>query len=156
MGIRRRDRPERVVVARARVWRQGAIAGRSRASGHGGDTAPTLEFAYQAVPLKITNNGHAVVSDEAGSGAKITVKGQAFALAQVHVHTPSEHEIKGVQTELELHFVHKNEKGELAVVGLLAKKGAANPILAPYFANMPTRAMDRRIPPMARRSTAPR
>ena len=65
------------------------------------------------------------------------INGQTFELAQFHVHTPSEHEINGARADLEVHFVHKNEKGELAVVGLLAKKGAANTVLAPFFANLP-------------------
>ena len=93
--------------------------------------------AYTTVSLEITNNGHAVVSNESGKGAKITIDGQPFELVQFHVHTPSEHEINGAPAELEIHFVHKNAKGDLAVVGLLAKKGAANPILAPFFSSLP-------------------
>ena len=38
---------------------------------------------------------------------------------------------------MELHLVHKNDKGELAVVGVLMQNGAANKTLDPVWANMP-------------------
>jgi carbonic anhydrase len=45
---------------------------------------------------------------------------------QVHFHSPSEHTIAGKSFPLEAHFVHKNDKGELAVLGVLFEHGNSN------------------------------
>jgi carbonic anhydrase len=45
---------------------------------------------------------------------------------QFKINTPSEHQINGKVFLMELHFVHKNEKGELAVVALLMDEGQAD------------------------------
>jgi carbonic anhydrase len=102
-------------------------------------TAPKLVFAYRDVALRVSNNGHAVLSDETGSGAKIVVDGNPFELVQFHVHTPSEHELEHTHTDLELHFVHKDASGATTVVALLAKRGAENAMLAPFFSHLPGR-----------------
>lgn len=44
---------------------------------------------------------------------------------------PPEHTLNGKPFAFETHFVHKNAKGELAVVGVLHNIGAKNPTLAP-------------------------
>ncbi len=49
-----------------------------------------------------------------------------YALQQLHMHTPSEHTINGKRYPLELHFVHSNKAGELAVFGVLFKEGKFN------------------------------
>jgi len=52
------------------------------------------------------------------------VKGETFELKQFHMHSPSEHQINGESLPLELHFLHSNDAGELAVVGMLCREGA--------------------------------
>jgi carbonic anhydrase len=41
---------------------------------------------------------------------------------QFHFHTPSEHAINGQRTEMEVHFVHKDNCGRLAVLGYYARR----------------------------------
>jgi len=50
---------------------------------------------------------------------KITVGGKTYTLKQFHFHTPSEHTINGKDTAAELHFVHKTDAGEIAVLGVM-------------------------------------
>jgi carbonic anhydrase len=94
-----------------------------------------LVVDYPALPLAVLNNGHTVqVNAAAGS---LRAAGDTWKLAQFHFHSPSEHMLDGKHAELELHLVHKNDRGALAVVGLLFKKGKANLVLASVFDNAP-------------------
>lgn len=63
--------------------------------------------------------------------------GDQFALKQFHLHSPSENQIKGKSYPLEIHFVHANAKGQLAVVGLMYAQGVENPMLAKMWERLP-------------------
>jgi carbonic anhydrase len=102
-------------------------------------TPPTLVFDYKPSPLAILNNGHTVQVNYA-SGSTLTVEGEVYELLQFHFHAPSEHAIRGARAPMEVHFVHKNAAGALAVVGVMMQAGGASDPLAPVFANMPAAA----------------
>lgn len=93
-------------------------------------------FSYKESPLKIINNGHAVqVNVEPGSSAMID--GEKYELLQFHFHAPSEHTVKGNFYDMEMHLVHKHENGDLAVVGVMLKKGQTNKIIQVLWDNLP-------------------
>src|SRR4030042_4507572 len=95
-----------------------------------------IVFSYKETPVKIINNGHSIqVNYEPGSS--ITVDGQTYELIQFHFHAPSEHALKGKLLDMELHLVHKNDRGELAVVGVFLKKGAPNKVIKVLWDNIP-------------------
>jgi carbonic anhydrase len=96
-----------------------------------------IGFNYQPKALEIFNNGHTVQVDYANS-SWITLDGTNYSLVQFHFHAASEHAIGGAHAPLELHLVHKNIRGGLAVVGVLLKAGAENPAYAPIMQNLPT------------------
>jgi carbonic anhydrase len=82
-----------------------------------------ISFSYvAAADLVITNNGHTVQVDYP-AGSKITVDGTSYDLVQFHFHAPSENTIDGQAKLMELHFVHKDTNGNLAVVGVLIEAG---------------------------------
>lgn len=95
-----------------------------------------IAFKYGKLPLSILNNGHTVQVPN-DKDYSITVSGETYKLAQFHLHTPSEHLVNGKPADLELHLVHKSDKGAFTVVGILFKKGKENKALAPVFANAP-------------------
>ena len=98
---------------------------------------PNLAFAYGAVPLRATNNGHTVQFDAAGAGT-VTADGVAYKLAQFHFHAPSEHTLDGRRYPMEMHLVHLDAAGKAAlVVGVFLEKGAENAALAPAFRALP-------------------
>jgi carbonic anhydrase len=99
------------------------------------DGAP-LALAYQPTSLEILNNGHTVEDDYHGGG-KLTIDGHEYALAQFHFHSPSEHTIAGRHSPMEMHLVHKDAAGKLAVVGVLIDEGAAHPELERLWKHMP-------------------
>jgi carbonic anhydrase len=104
---------------------------------------PPLRFDYKFAPLKLINNGHTVqVNFPAGSW--LTVGEARYELKQLHFHRPSEERIDGRASEMVVHLVHANEKGETAVVALLLRRGAANATIQKVWAAIP-RAIGREL-----------
>lgn len=95
-----------------------------------------IQFDYKAVPLKVVNNGHTIQVNYA-PGSSITVAGKTYQLLQFHFHTPSEHTVNGEAAPMELHFVHRNDAGELAVVGVMTEKGQMHEALQPVWDRLP-------------------
>ncbi len=97
---------------------------------------PDLKISYQECPLRIINNGHTIQINIA-PGNRLTLAGQDFELLQFHFHHPSEHALKGQRYLMEAHFVHRNEGGELVVLGALMQEGKRNETLQPILESMP-------------------
>ncbi|HEY9653164.1 MAG TPA: carbonic anhydrase family protein [Coleofasciculaceae cyanobacterium] len=98
-----------------------------------------IQFNYQSVisPL-VQNNGHTIqVNYPLPSNSTMTVDGKTYKLVQFHLHTPSEHWVNGKAAALELHLVHQDDQGKLAVVGVFLEKGTANTTLQTVLDNMP-------------------
>src|SRR5215468_4856746 len=103
------------------------------------ESLPPIEFAYKPIPLTVTDTGHSFqVNAPAGSGG-ITVGGERYELVQFHFHHPSEERIHGKRDAMVAHLVHKNAKGELAVVAVLIHTGATNAFLKPVFDDFPAK-----------------
>lgn len=98
-----------------------------------------IEFSYQAAGNEILNNGHTVQVNYA-DGSAIKVDGIDFTLKQFHFHAPSENHIRGKSYPLEVHFVHADKDGNLAVVAVMFEAGEENKELAKAWASMPTEA----------------
>ncbi|KAJ0255254.1 Alpha carbonic anhydrase 1 [Hirschfeldia incana] len=66
-----------------------------------------------------------------GEGAgDVVIDNKNYTLKQMHWHTPSEHQLHGVQYAAELHMVHQAKDGSLAVVASLFKIGREEPFLS--------------------------
>ena len=57
-------------------------------------------------------------------GGRLELDGRAFALRQFHFHTPSEHRWSDAADPGELHLVHVDEAGAIAVLGVPLRRGA--------------------------------
>ena len=106
-----------------------------------GANLKNIEINYKSIPLSILNTGR-TIQVNAASGNSINLDGEKFELLQSHFHHPSEHTVDGKAYPMELHFVHANAKGELAVLGVLLKEGMENTALMPVWKAMPDRKMD--------------
>lgn len=95
-----------------------------------------LHFNYRQTPLGIRNNGHTVQIDYA-PGSWLEIEGMRYDLLQLHVHAPSEHVVDGRTAPMELHLVHQNRHGQLAVVGVMIDAGPVNPLIAAMRAYTP-------------------
>lgn len=100
-----------------------------------------ISFHYQPSEVNILNNGHTVQVNY-DSGSYIELDGARYDAAQFHYHAPSEHSVNGKLFAAELHIVHKNTDGFLAVVGILFDEGAENVAYQPFIANLPAEQSD--------------
>lgn len=89
-------------------------------------SAHQLHFDYRPDTLRIQNTGHTVQVDHQ-SGSTLKTGDQTFELVQYHLHSPSEHTVEGKRYPLEIHLVHRNSAGLLAVVGVLVDEGPESP-----------------------------
>jgi carbonic anhydrase len=97
---------------------------------------PPLKTAWAKNADAIVNNGHTIqLNFEQGS--TLTVGKDSYALLQFHFHHPSEHLIGGKSFPMEVHFVHRNFAGNLAVVGALMIAGRSNAAFGKIVTTMP-------------------
>jgi carbonic anhydrase len=87
----------------------------------------------------VTDTGHSFqVNAQSGSGG-FTFGDDHYEFVQVHFHEPSEERVHGKPYSMVAHIVHKNARGELAVVAVLIRTGKANEFLKPIFDNIPAK-----------------
>jgi len=97
---------------------------------------PLVAFHYQPMMLEVQHNGHTV---EVASTSEnwIEVGGARYDLTQFHFHTPGEHTVEGRPFDMEVHLVHRNDEGTLAVVGVLVRCGGEHPVLDALARRLP-------------------
>ncbi len=100
-----------------------------------------LTFQYLDAPMAVVNTGHVVeVEYPAGSTVRLgqfnssgpvnwSQVSDEFQLLQFHFHVPSEHTIDGKRADMEMHLVHRNQLGDLAVVGVMMNIAADSSLL---------------------------
>ena len=98
-----------------------------------------IKFDYKTNASEIINNGHTIQANYT-PGSSITVDGVQFELKQFHFHAPSENLINGKSYPMEMHLVHADKDGNLAVVGVMFEEGAANAALTDLWKQMPEKA----------------
>jgi carbonic anhydrase len=97
---------------------------------------PRLEIRWSKRPDTIVNNGHTIQLNFA-AGDALKVGDKSYALTQFHFHHPSEHLVDGKAFAMEAHFVHADEGGGLAVVGVFMVPGRANAVFNKIVSTMP-------------------
>jgi carbonic anhydrase len=98
-----------------------------------------VEFHYRDATVSWHYNGHALQADYS-PGSYIVFEKKRYQLKQFHFHTPSEHTIHGENYPAEVHFVHKDDKGNLAVVGMMIKNGDQNDAFQDFIDKIPRQA----------------
>jgi carbonic anhydrase len=110
---------------------------------------PELEFEYYSADINEINNGHSIQQNiKPGSFMRIPERGVEFELKQFHFHSPSEHTIDGKSFAMEVHFVHSDKEGRLAVVSVLIEEGEEHPVLKQLWAFMPENPGETRQEPI--------
>ncbi len=119
---------------------------------------PPLDVNYSTLALNFVNNGHAVQANYAAgstladdyhenapnrahvtyeAGSAIGHLGATYELKQFHFHSPSEHQRNGKNLPAEMHFVHADENGHLAVIAVFVTEGRAHPSIAQLWNQLP-------------------
>ena len=104
------------------------------------------EFHYSPFSFQVKNTGHSIELEHIHHRHSDVIvypndymflDGTEYDLLQAHFHAPSEHTIDGRHGAMELHLVHKDTDGNIAVVGVLIDPGAENPTLKETFTRLP-------------------
>ena len=95
-------------------------------TGYEEGAAEPISFSYGTDATAVRNDGEAVHVDYA-PGSTLSVGRRTFELKSAHIHSPSEHRIDGVSLAAELHLVHADADGQLAVAVLLFRLGEPSP-----------------------------
>lgn len=91
---------------------------------------PALQFNYHPAHADVVDLHHAIQATFKDS-LGVRIGDVDYRLIQFHYHQPSEHTIAGRAAPLEVHLVHADAHGKLAVVGVQFVEGSrANPALA--------------------------
>ena len=85
-----------------------------------------LSFSYQTDAEEVRNDGKAVHFDY-GPGNTMAIGPKPLTLISAHMHSPSEHLLDGASFAAELHMIHQDADGNLAVVGQFFGLGEASP-----------------------------
>jgi len=101
---------------------------------------PALNFSYaDNSNTPFVHNGHTVqVNFPSPATNSVEVAGGTYNLLQFHFHASSEHTIDGESFPLEMHLVHADASGNLLVVTVFIKEGAANAAYDQLVANVPS------------------
>lgn len=110
--------------------------------------AAPITFHYGASPLKIVNNGHTIQAND-GSPSAIQIGGDTYKFLQFHFHSPSENTYQGRHYPMEVHLVHRNAHGQLAVVGVFLTQGQYNPFIQKLWSHLPTTINHENVVPNA-------
>ena len=110
------------------------------------ESLPELSASFRPASLRIAhhehiadaiNNGHTIQVNYS-EGDTLSVGEQSYELLQYHFHSPSEHTLEGNHFPMEMHMVHKDPDGSLAVIGVFIEEGTHNPAFNPIWANLPS------------------
>jgi carbonic anhydrase len=100
---------------------------------------PPLKMTWAKSADTIVNNGHTIQLNMGDSSILSVGGGGNYRMVQFHFHRPSEHTINGASFPMEVHFVHQNAAGALAVVGVLMTTGKPNRAFTTIVLTMPNR-----------------
>ena len=90
-----------------------------------GEPVP-LYFSYGTDANEVRNDGKAVHFDYA-PGNTLSIGQRTLTLMSAHMHSPSEHLLDGASFAAELHMIHQDADGKLAVVGQFFRHGDPSP-----------------------------
>jgi carbonic anhydrase len=109
-----------------------------------GRRLPRIGFRYpEAIDVTLVNTGSpdefaTVRADVPEGAAGIVLRDTRWDLLQFHWHTPSEHQVNGRHTPMEMHLVHSRADGALLVVAVFIERGRANSALGPMLRRLPS------------------
>ncbi|GAB2611559.1 carbonic anhydrase [Streptomyces capparidis] len=98
----------------------------------------TVTVDYRPVTAELVNNGHTIQAT-VSPGSRIVIDGTSYDLKQFHFHLPSEHTEEGRHSAMEMHFVHADAKGGLAVLGVLMDEKAGTSAFGDLWRRLPGR-----------------
>ncbi|MBM3548542.1 MAG: carbonate dehydratase [Alphaproteobacteria bacterium] len=99
---------------------------------------PGLSFAYKRMPVRILNTGR-TIRVNCLPASQVQIGELTFELTHYQFRNPSEHLIAGERFAMELQLFHRAKSGEIAMIGVLIRAGAANQTLQSIWSVLPPR-----------------
>lgn len=109
-------------------------------------TAGELSFRHGREQVHSINTGMFVKVNYHEGQSRLRLGDREYTLVEIHAHTPGEHTIDGRSLPMEMHLVHQNPSGELAVAAALFETGRANPAVQQFIDAAPLREGDESYP----------
>ncbi|MEE8105402.1 MAG: carbonic anhydrase family protein [Planctomycetota bacterium] len=98
---------------------------------------------YRSVRVKVRDTGRNYRFD-CGKGCRVRIAGSEFQLVEFHFHSPSEHKVDGNGQPIEMHLMHQNTAGRIAVVAVFfSGRAGENCHLKKAWQDLPERFGDR-------------
>ncbi|HAU3359254.1 TPA: carbonic anhydrase family protein [Salmonella enterica subsp. salamae] len=98
-----------------------------------------LDVQYADGPSTLLNNGHTLQAEMSSyTPDSIQVGSDVYTLKQFHFHAPSENTIDGKHYALEMHLVHQDRAGKIAVVAVMFDIGEPNDALESLWQSIPS------------------
>ncbi|WP_223881934.1 carbonic anhydrase [Niallia endozanthoxylica] len=104
-----------------------------------------ITIHYEPILYTIENTGYTIQANPITRRNILGLNGKEYALEQFHFHTPSEHQFNGKSFPMEMHLVHKDPYGKLAVLGIMIHEGNENEKLAPAWNVLPKKESEKAI-----------
>jgi carbonic anhydrase len=98
-----------------------------------------IGFDYGPSAFSVLDNGHTIQVSVA-PGNSLTVMGKRYELVDFHFHRPSEERVGGQQFDMVAHLMHRDDKGQQAVVAVLLERGGdavPHPLIQTVWAHLP-------------------
>jgi carbonic anhydrase len=97
-----------------------------------------LEFHYIAGSVTLENTGHTIRAVPA-KGSYMVANGVRYDLMEFEFHHPSQGEVKGKLTDMDVDLVHKSADGKIAIldVQLVEDRGSDNAVMATLWPHLP-------------------
>lgn len=99
---------------------------------------PPLEFNYKPGALHIVDNGHTIQAN-IDPGSFLAFGKDRYELIQLHFHHPSEERVNGKSFDMEAHLVHRDAKGNLAVVAVFLNSGKESAMIETLWQHLPSK-----------------
>ncbi len=96
-----------------------------------------LMFNYTDSVFSVLNNSR-FLEVTVSSGNITNIRGNEYELKSIMIHSPSEHTIGGKSYEMEIQFLHINERGQMAMVSVLVVEGENSIAADKILAHVPT------------------
>lgn len=88
-----------------------------------------MKIQYGMDDFTIKEKPHTLEVVSKTKNSSILINEKEYKLDSFHFHTPSEHQVGGKAFDMEFHFVHQSEDGNLAVMTVFANAGEENALL---------------------------
>lgn len=92
-----------------------------------------LQRNYKSAQAVLSNRTEDVAVVFQGDAGSIIINGTVYKALNCHWHSPSEHTFNGTRYPLEIHIVHRSDRNETAVVGILYQYGPRDPFIASIY-----------------------